>query len=303
MNLITGIFINSYCYYSYSYYYYYYYHCSRSYQSASTRIDRVFHSTTDDNTQTKSSSLLTHALLSLNACASVCVEYHNQNLMAWEPLLEPLDWSVDFKLPMMCNSTDGPILWNLEGVLLNVDSILPYDLLKNDHLDDLSNGGVHLDRSAKVRASLRDININVTVALLESLRLTIKSLSKLNSDSVDRSRSKIKEKVLDDNDAADLSMMIIRNDSGLMMKYWCSDISRATDVPPNTEKPLHMDTESGSGSTIKERFLNIIQYQTNNNTNANIHKDHLIHYQPLDLFHYHYNALVPILGQPCAMYH
>jgi hypothetical protein len=176
--------------------------------------------------------------------------------MAWEPLLEPLDWTIDVKLPMISNSLDEPVLWNLEGVKFN--NILLNDLMKNDNIDD-TNAGVHIDRSAKVNASFCDININITVALLESLRLTIKSLSKLNGENVDRGRTlKLKEKALGDADAADLSMMIIRNDSGLMMKYWCSDITRATDVPPNTEKPLHMDTETGSGSTIKERFLIII---------------------------------------------
>ena len=245
-----------------SHYYYHHHsnsHCHRSHQSASTRIDRAFHSTIDDNKSSKTNSIIS-SLLDLNACASVCVEYHNQNLMAWEPLLEPLDWTIDVKLPMISNSLDEPILWNLEGVKYNANKMLPNNLMRNDNNDD-TNAGVHIDRSAKVSASFCDININVTVALLESLRLTIKSLSKLNGENVDRGRTlKLKEKALGDADAADLSMMIIRNDSGLMMKYWCSDITRATDVPPNTEKPLHMDTEAGSGSTIKERFLIINQH-------------------------------------------
>lgn len=221
----------------------------RSHQSASTRIDRVFNSTIDGE-QVAKSSLPVLNFLNLNSCASVCVEYHNQNLMAWEPLLEPLDWNVDFELPMICNSLDEPIFWNLEGV--NTDSV---DLVRNNNSDDIGNNGLKFDRSAKLKANLRDININVTVALLESLRSTIKSLSKLSLENVDRIRPKLKEKISDDTDAADLSMMIIRNDSGLMMKYWCSDVSRATDVPPNTEKPLHMDTDAGSGSSMKERFL------------------------------------------------
>lgn len=217
-------------------------------QSASGRINRVFQTTIDPNKVPKTST--SNIFLSFNASASICIEYHNQNLMAWEPLLEPLDWTIDFEAPLVTNPLDEPVIWNLEGIAFSSDH-LALNLITND-IEESNNNLI--DRSAKLRANFRAININVTVSLLESLRLTIKSLSKLNSDNVER-RSRLKERVqtpVNDDDITDLSMMIIRNDSGLMMRYWCADVSRATDIPPNTEKPLHMDTE-GNGNNVKER--------------------------------------------------
>ena len=218
-------------------------------QSTLGRINRAFQNTIDPIIIPKANA--SSIFLNLNACASVSIEYHNQNLMAWEPFLEPLDWTIDFEAPLVTNPSDEPVIWNLEGIAFSSDHLV-LNLLRNDI--DESTSATPVDRSAKLRANFRAININVTVSLLESLRLTIKSLSKLNSENVER-RSRLKERILspvNEDDTTDLSMMIIRNDSGLMMRYWCSDVARATDIPPNTEKPLHMDIE-GNGNIIKER--------------------------------------------------
>jgi hypothetical protein len=167
---------------------------------------------------------------------SIGIEYHNQNIMAWEPVLENFGVNLELVVPNSKVIANEPIYWNINSNFKYESDIISFLSEKSVNNDEsrVDSNIEHLDPSI-LQINFKDvINTNITMPLLESMSLTARSLTRLNEiNKNDSNESK---------DITDLSMMYIRNDTGVMLSYWCNDISNAIDIQSNIERPLLMET-------------------------------------------------------------
>lgn len=206
--------------------------------------------------------------IELNIQTTFCIEYHNQNLMCWDPLLEPFSSKLNFSKPF--SQFDVPTYWFMDPHM-NFDlfcsslqnKVKEKNLIVEPHLSSIptvntlrSQSSPHPVSGHHGEATLSvliddTVNVNVTVPFLESMGATISSILSLNSSKEVMGPVTTKKIGKDTND---LSTMIIRNDSGLLIRYWCTDVNRTIDLPPNVERPFTVDVANASRDMREKLF-------------------------------------------------
>ena len=188
------------------------------------------------------------------------IDYQNQKLIAVEPLLEPVAITMNFNTFRSLNAGHRPLIF-----VGNADKCSDYSetdqglvmkyLLQNfaeekpavlspgvkEDINNLSDNFRAFISPPCLSLHTEKINVNVTMALLEIVFLTIKSLEKLNMGYADdfshvSSRNEV-------------SLLTIRNECGVNLKYWGHEATNTDGeqmLYPNNEMPLKVSSYAES---------------------------------------------------------
>jgi hypothetical protein len=244
-------------------------------------------------------------LTTISVKATLGIEYYNQRLIAREPLIEPFPLEVAITLPRPTSAGrgNGPLLFiaNLRSApppaaesMLRADDYLIAEFLTRFTAE--LEGMVDEPLSASVEGVCMvapppmcvnvdipgSITVNLTMALAEILLVTTQSVGTMTSP-VNTPRVKGGPPVDMLPAGADISMLCIRNDSGLPLRYWTRDDSSPQEVAPNTEAPLQVehafDLRRGNfagdialdGRYTTARYLNLALHDAEHDTWPALH--------------------------------
>lgn len=251
----------------------------------------------------------TAAWIIVTSKATVGVEYYNQRLIVREPLIEPFPLNVHFTMPQSTSMEHGPLLLMVNSrkyteapvVSTSEDGNLFAQFLTR-HVgaeaearssEEIAASKAAVERFLPATAPMNvilnipeAITVNLTMALTEILLVTAQTVSTVaQQDHGHHSHSHLGSSTTDPHHAADsdISILGIRNDSGLLLRYWTREDSAAEEVPPNTEAPLQVEYsydmrrgtfagDSGmDGRYTTARFINISLHDAEHNTWPEIH--------------------------------
>ena len=163
----------------------------------------------------------------VDIAVSVAADYRNPSLIAWEPFVEPSLINIGCDIPVETPNVE--VIWAIETFSIFES--------QDEESFEKSSSALHAPSSSVsanelslriLMIEIKDVlNLNITVPLFEVL------LS--NMLGVMRFINKIDEKV---EKTRDLSIAVIRNESGLKLSYTVSKDSPRVDIPMNTEVPL-----------------------------------------------------------------
>jgi len=182
--------------------------------------------------------------------ASPSVEYYNQALVAWEPLVEPFEMRLALAVPSLsrprCN---GAVHWRVArdgypGAQITVP-LRPAAVAADSGSTDTEADPRVPPPSLKLELP-RPVNVNVTMALLHVLGATAASFSRATAADGRRAAGTAGVAAVGSEDSADdgaiggtdLPAMALRNDAGLLLRYWTQDAAAACAVGPGGERAL-----------------------------------------------------------------
>jgi len=214
-------------------------------------------------------------LVRVEVTAELGVEYYNQRLIAREPLVEPFLCSCVVHTTTCSTSNDNrqhgsiiTILDDNQARSADKNRLTISDFL-SDYIHAASSSRAPPAAPSVIAVDIdvsRPIVVNITMPLLEISVVTARIISTItnepNSSANYSTDSRLDHDVTADaasrpqsscNESREVSILGIRNESGLPLKYWATadDDSAAESskyVAPNSEAPLQVDCECDSSS-------------------------------------------------------
>ena len=250
-----------------------------SYPIAVARINIGLINANFVNSTDAASASSDYQLFQSRVTASINMEYNNLNLLCWEPLIEPFDWSVGCTIPInsspanrnlnivSCVPHHAGYKWDVDE--LKSPSVLTFfknctPILSTAQISHMPSMDVTLDVS-------NTINMNITIPVLESTLVTVSGVLSAMKENEYRVR-----KQGDSGSKSNVtSTMFIRNESGLRVSYWFSNPQFAVKVPSQEEIPLVLLEEDVYSfdpmSSFKSVYLHIEYSDSDNEMNSVCH--------------------------------
>ena len=193
---------------------------------------------------------------------NIGIEYQNPTLIAWEPVLETVDFHVETQVPVTVSS---PLLyWTFSSKCDENTSQMAESLSLQSHSVDTNNylnvmddhGSMTVQSGCTIKVDVREvINFNLTMGLIEVVHSTIDGISRMMGKQGEEGSSS-----LDPPDQMlDVSMAVIRNDCGLPLSYLVYDGHEGTqmdELAPNTEKSIAFENMDSLSSHMELNPLN-----------------------------------------------
>eukprot|EP00981_Chlorochromonas_danica_P007182 scaffold1594_cov171-Ochromonas_danica.AAC.17 len=193
-----------------------------------------------------SSSKSATCFVVVNVTTAASIEYFNRKLLAMEPLVEPLEARLTFQITRSARDDHGIALF-----LFNADEkhiyregmhgLIGLALTSYPVFASIPASTVIIDTPPpQVTIKLDHINVNVTMGLLENVFSVVKAVDAIGKMGCDDGS----------NNNHSSSNLVIRNDSGMPIRYW-SQKSSPSIILTSCEEPLELDDVDNKQSAAR----------------------------------------------------